>query len=155
MPEAFVSIASRVVTLDVDIDLALAFADGCHLEFYAKATGGCACLPELGGIVPRYATLHGPARIWWDTQTGKVLVAFLRGSLPEVNWDIERLRVACCAVPDAVEEALMPQIVSYLCRRYTVDHPLSFSLGHDKAPTPDVASASATGTDAKIDRVTP
>ena len=39
-------------------------------------------------------------------------------------------QVLCgCAVPKALEEALVPQIVQLVLQRYTVDHPLKFELG--------------------------
>ena len=120
------------VSADVEVDMAVAIGDDYNLEFYAKATGaaGC-CLPhELWSVELRCFTFRGPARLWWDPLSSRILVAFLQHELPEIECDVKNLRLMCCLPPDEVLDAVVSRIASFITERYTVDRPLGVSLAN-------------------------
>ena len=130
MPDEFASKADRIVTVDVEVDMAVAFSDEHRLVFYAMATSNVSgCLPkQLWSCEVRSFTFRGPVRLWWDVATGRMLVAFLRHEQPKIECDVDNLTLCCCATPKSVEDELVRQIGVLVLQRFTVDRPLGFHL---------------------------
>ena len=114
--------------------MAAAIDDEYNLEFYAKATSAAGCLPqELWSVELRCFTFSGPARLWWDPLSGRILVAFLQHERPEIECDINNLRLMCGTPPGCtgeVQDAVVTKIASLMTERYTVDKPLGVSLAN-------------------------
>ena len=96
MPDEFASKADRIVTVDVEVDMAVAFSDEHRLVFALATSNVSGCLPkQLWSCEVRSFTFRGPVRLWWDVATGRMLVAFLRRQ-PKIECDVDNLTLCCC-----------------------------------------------------------
>jgi len=114
---------NQVLIMDVEVLVELGF--GCD-ELAFKLHGERWWTPPLGDATIQDLRVQARNRIWYDTLRGKLKVAFLEE--PKVDWDAE-VRLLGCALPDAIEDKLLPWTVQKYLASITTKNPLKLNVG--------------------------
>ena len=148
MPRAMRDDPENVISLDVDIDIALRFdspeplfnldsglgdftsvakvQNDSRFVFFVRGHNG---YPSLGTFELKNFKLEARALAWWDVFDSKFDLAFTKEDPPKVSWDIEvALGGAALPLPDCIEDHFLGGLTSMVMRTFNRAYPLHLDI---------------------------
>mmetsp|Transcript_42350 Transcript_42350/g.133634 ORF Transcript_42350/g.133634 Transcript_42350/m.133634 type:complete len:522 (-) Transcript_42350:168-1733(-) len=149
MPRAMRDDPENVLSLDLDVDIAVRF-DSPEPLFNLDSTGlgdftsvakvqndtrfvffirGHHGFPSLGTFELKNFKLEARALAWWDVFDSKIDLAFTKEDPPKVSWDIEvALGGAAMPLPDCIEDHFLGGLTSLVMRCFNRAYPLHLDI---------------------------